>query len=205
MARGGRDLPKESGELGERDALAVVVLLRALVAPDGLLLLPELAVAPGHRAPHSRVVRAQRRCLAGGRRGSGPREPLCIVGWRSGRCSRLAVVEERVKVHCEDLIRLSQAIPRAVVFWIDVDRVAVRVDRRRRILELDVLVAHQGPRRQKVPVELQRAPKVEDGLLMLRLKGVIIADDAAGLRPILVNVDARVRQRGERALRLLDV
>ena len=150
MARGGRDLPKESGELGERDALAVVVLLRALVAPDGLLLLPELAVAPGHRAPHSRVVRAQRRCLAGGRRGSGPREPLCIVGWRSGRCSRLAVVEERVVRHLQYLVRLAEPVPRAVVLTVDVDGVAVRVDRRGGVLELDVLVAHQGPRREEV-------------------------------------------------------
>ena len=40
---------------------------------------------------------------------------------------------------------MPQPVPGAVVLGINVDRVTVGVDRGRRILELDVLVPHQGP------------------------------------------------------------
>ena len=50
------------------------------------------------------------------------------------------------------------SMPCAIVFRVDVDRVAVRVDGGSRILELDVFVAHQRPRGEEVAVELRAEP-----------------------------------------------
>ena len=71
----------------------------------------ELLVARGGRDPHARVVRPERR--------------------------RLLIVVERVEVHADDLVRLAEPVPRAVVARAHVDRAAVRLDRRVRVLELD--------------------------------------------------------------------
>ena len=78
-------------------------------------------------------------------------------------------------------------MPCAIVFRVDVDRVAVRVDRRGGVLELDVLVPHKGPGREEMAIELEGAAEVEDRLLVLRLKGVIVTDDAACLRAEFVD------------------
>ena len=76
---------EEARQLCVGDPLAVVIALRALVAADRLGLPLEQLVAPCHRTPHPRVVRAER--------------------------SRLAIVEERVEVHRQDLVRLAKAVP----------------------------------------------------------------------------------------------
>ena len=76
----------------------------------------------------------------------------------------LAVVEKGVVRHGQDLVRLTQAVPRAVVLGVDVDGMAVGVHRGRGVLELDKLVAHEGPCGEEVLVELERAPGLGVGL-----------------------------------------
>ncbi len=46
-----------------------------------------------------------------------------------------------------------------------------------RILHLDILVTHEGPRRQVGTIELSCTSEVLDGLLMLSAQGVIISYD----------------------------
>mmetsp|Transcript_11012 Transcript_11012/g.25925 ORF Transcript_11012/g.25925 Transcript_11012/m.25925 type:complete len:245 (-) Transcript_11012:721-1455(-) len=172
-------LAEEPRKFRQRDAFAVVVALGALVALDGLWLLAELLVAPRHRAPHAGVVRSER----GG----------------------LAVVEKRVVRHGQDLVRLAEAVPRAVVLGVDVDGVAVGIDRRRRVLELDVFVAHECPGGEEVLVELEGTPEVGHRLLVLALERVVVTDNAARLGTVLVHLHAGVREARELPFRLLDV
>mmetsp|Transcript_22178 Transcript_22178/g.70849 ORF Transcript_22178/g.70849 Transcript_22178/m.70849 type:complete len:250 (-) Transcript_22178:1014-1763(-) len=112
-------LGKERGQAMRRDPLAVVVALGALVALDGLLGAVQLLVASRERAPHARVVRPQGRSLA--------------------------VIVQGVKVHEQDLIRLSEAVPGAVVAGVDIHGASVRLDGRLCVLELDELVPHERP------------------------------------------------------------
>lgn len=52
------------------------------------------------------------------------------------------------------------------------------------VLELYILVAHQGPGCQVVAVQLERPPEVLHRPLVLPLQAVVVADDAARLGPV---------------------
>lgn len=100
-------------------------------------------------------------------------------------------------MHLEDLVCLPEAVPGAVVAAIDVDGAAVGFNSRMRILELDVLVSHQGPCGEASAVECQGAAEVVYGFFVLREQRVVVPDDDAGFRAELVGGGAEVRKEGE--------
>mmetsp|Transcript_6199 Transcript_6199/g.27928 ORF Transcript_6199/g.27928 Transcript_6199/m.27928 type:complete len:266 (-) Transcript_6199:1037-1834(-) len=168
-------------EFPQRDSLLVPVGVRPLVAPDGRhrhLQLVALVALP-HRAPHPRILGAQ------------SRRPLVVI--------------QRVVGHGEDLVGLPEAVPGSVVPRVDVHRVPVRVNGRRRVLHLHVLVAHERPRAEVLPVQTERPGEVHHRLLVLRLEGVVVTHDAARLGPVLVGQHRAVRQVGQLRGRLLHV
>lgn len=62
--------------------------------------------------------------------------------------------------------------PRAVVSLVHVHPPSVRLDGGPRVLQLHVLVAHQGPGRQKPAVELEGALKVQHCFFMVGLQWI---------------------------------
>lgn len=98
----------------------------------------------------------------------------------------LPEVVQGVVGHPEDLVGLAQAVPSPVVPRVDVHRPPVGLNRGLWVLHLDILVPHQSPRGEVVPVQLQRPPEVSHGLLVLGPQGVVVPDDAAGLWLVLV-------------------
>jgi hypothetical protein len=103
---------------------------------------------------------------------------------------RLLEVVERVLVHVQELVRLPEPVPRAVVLAARVDGAAVGLDRRVRVLRLDVLVPEQRPRGEVRPVELRGAPEVLDRLLVLLPERVVVA-----WTPAVSSGSARVEKR----------
>lgn len=100
-------------------------------------------------------------------------------------------------VHLEDLVGLAEPVPGAVVLAVDVDGAPVGLDGRVRVLDLDVLVAHERPGGQKGPVEGQCAPEVHDRFFVLGFQAVVVADDAACFRAELVRRGGELREEGE--------
>jgi hypothetical protein len=89
------------------------------------------------------------------------------------------IVVQRVERHLENLVRLAEAVPGAVVALVGVERLAVRLDGGLGVLQLHVLVAQQRPRRHVARIEPQRALEVGDRLDVLALDAVVVADDDA--------------------------
>ena len=143
----------------------------ALVCFDALHRPVDLVVAAADRLPHLRVVRPQ--------------------------AGRALVVEQGIEVHLEDLVRLSEAVPGAVVFAVDVDGAAVGLDGRVRVFHLDVLVAHERPGGEEVAVEGEGAPEVLDRFLVLGFERVVVADDAAGFGAEFVGCGGELGDEGE--------
>ncbi len=106
-------------------------------------------------------------------------------------------VEEGVVVHFEDLVRLAQPVPGAVVFPVDVHGAPVGFNGRVRVLHLDVFVAHEGPGGEEGAVQGQGAPEVHDGFFVLGFEGVVVADDAAGFGAEFVGGCGELGEEGE--------
>ena len=66
-------------------------------------------------------------------------------------------------------------------------------------------MTHKSPSCQAGPVEFEGLPEVDDGFEVLAHKGVVVANDAAGLRIVLVIVELLKSQIGQLPLVLLNV
>ena len=66
-----------------------------------------------------------------------------------------------------------------------------------RVLDLNILMTHKGPRRQIRLIELRSAPEVLNRALGLAAQGVVVADHAAYFWPVFVNGEEVVRDFGE--------
>ena len=106
------------------------------------------------------------------------------------------VVPQRVRGHLEQLVRLAQPVPGAVVAPVDVDGAPVRLDGGVRVLHLRVLVAHERPGGEEGAVEGQRASEVHDGFFVLGFERVVVADDAAGFGAEFVGAGGELREEG---------
>mmetsp|Transcript_34377 Transcript_34377/g.77477 ORF Transcript_34377/g.77477 Transcript_34377/m.77477 type:complete len:319 (+) Transcript_34377:61-1017(+) len=164
----------EFAELVERHALPVSVLMRSLVTLNRLGVFIQTFVALTHRAPHPRVVGTKSR--------------------------RFPEVVQGVEVHLKDLVRLTEAVPRAVVAAVDVKCSPVGLDGCRRVSDLDVFVAHECPSREVVRVKLQGALKIENCLFVLTLERVVIANDTACLRSVFLVLHGTVSNETELCL-----
>ena len=47
-------------------------------------------------------------------------------------------------------------------------------------------MAHQGPRRDKLTIKLDSSHEVQHALLMISSETIVVANDAAAFRPVLV-------------------
>lgn len=74
-----------------------------------------------------------------------------------------------------------------------------------RILEFDVLVTHQGPSRQVLLVELQGSLEVSDGSNVVGPERVVVANETADFRPVLVELGVALRQLRQLCFFLHDV
>eukprot|EP00967_Tisochrysis_lutea_P052743 scaffold65403_cov37-Tisochrysis_lutea.AAC.1 len=242
----------EPRELGKGDALTVVVGLGPPVAHDCFLpavgaayceaavgratgrtaqhnaaqqahlLALELLVAACHGAPHACVIRPER--------------------------GRLAVVEECIEGHREDLVRLTQAVPRAVVFGVDLHlgqhpgaqttsvsggqgedgrarrwactyRVTIGVNGGGlstpggRMSRAEGRAGSRAPPSRARPATRRwearwlwlRVQAVASACACTHLKREVVANDAARLWPVLVDLDTLVRERRQLPLLLLDI
>lgn len=100
-------------------------------------------------------------------------------------------------MHLEDLVGLAEAVPGAVVAAVDVDSAAVGFDSRVGVLELDVLVAHEGPGGEAGAVQGQGAAEVVYGFFVLGEQRVVVADDDAGFGAEFVGGGAEMGEEGE--------
>ena len=58
-------------------------------------------------------------------------------------------------------------------------------------------MAHEGPGREERAVQRESATEVHDGLFVLRLQRVVVADDAAGFGPEFVGLGGELGEEGE--------
>ena len=169
----------ELSHLMDSDAFPVLAVLGPLVAPSGLVVLAHLLVAAAHGVPHPRVLRP------------GEYSP--------------AVVVECIVVHVLEFVGLPQAIPSPKILGVNLDSIAIGLDGARYILHLKVLMAHKGPGSKASPVQLKRLPEVDNGLEMLAHQGIVVANDTAGFRHILIVIKLFQGEISQLPLILLDV
>jgi hypothetical protein len=150
------------------DALVVPGPHGPLVGEDGVACEAELAQAIADGTPHARV--------------------------RGSKGSGFAEVVEGILIQVQHLVRLSQAIPCAIVGCTHVDGAPVRRYGRTRVFQLDIFVPHERPCRQKPRIHPQTSLEIADGTLMLAFEGVVIAYDAAGLGQEFVHFRTHVSQ-----------
>lgn len=135
---------------------------RGLPLPGSTGSPPSFAAAPCSTLP-SRTTSANRTAAARSPSGSRKARNKASAGSRTSArartCDGGCGASDRAGVHAPRCrVRRVELMPCAIVFRVDVDRVAVRVDGGSRILELDVFVAHQRPRGEEVAVELRAEP-----------------------------------------------
>lgn len=94
----------------------------------------------------------------------------------SPQSSCVLVVVERIVMHAKQLIGLAEPIPSSVVLPIDVHRASVRLDRRMRVLHLNIFMAHQCPGGKVGPIQFCRSPEVLDGFLVFLPQRVVVTD-----------------------------
>lgn len=105
--------------------------------------------------------------------------PHTLVHGFQGACS--LVVVQGVEVHVQDLVGLAQAVPCSEILVVGVDGPSVALNGGVGVLQLNKLVAHQGPRTEAVLAQRQGPLVVHDGLLVVKLDGVVVGYYAAGL------------------------
>lgn len=169
----------QPGQLGQRNTLLVFVALRSLVALNGFSALAHLLVAAAERGPHARVLGL--------------------------RVRRNTEVVRRIALHLVDLVGLTEAVPGAEVGRVSVDCGAIRLYSGRRVLHLEVLVAHQSPGRYKLAVKLDGAHEVEHALLVVASQTIVVTDDAAALWAILVILEDAEGEMSQISVVLPDV
>mmetsp|Transcript_55543 Transcript_55543/g.89966 ORF Transcript_55543/g.89966 Transcript_55543/m.89966 type:complete len:351 (-) Transcript_55543:270-1322(-) len=173
------DVSKEFAKLIQSDTFAISVLMGSFIALDCLLHLVQTLVALSHSTPHARIVGPQRRGL--------PK------------------IMERIKVHLQNLIRLPEPIPRAIISGINVECSPVSFDSSSSVAHLHELVAHEGPCREVRVIQLQRPLEVQHRFFVLRLERVIVANNAAGFGAILFILKGIMSHERELRLLLFDV
>jgi len=104
----------------ERNSLLVLHSLRLLGAFDCFFVLVHFFVAVAKGCPHARVLRL--------------------------RESRLGEVMRRVIIKLIQLVDLAESVPSPEISIIDVNSSSVAFDRCIGVLQLKVLMPHQGPR-----------------------------------------------------------
>ena len=107
------------------------------------------------------------------------------------------VVEQGVKVHFEDFVRLPEAVPGAVIFAVDVDGAAIALDGSVGVFHLNVLVAHQSPGGEEVAIKGEGAAKVVDRFFVLGFQRVVVAYDTTGFGAEFVGGGGELGEEGE--------
>jgi hypothetical protein len=111
----------------------------------------------------------------------------------------------RVIVKLIQLIHLTETIPGPKVSVVDVNRRPITLYRCICILQLQILVTHQGPSGEILFVKFDCSLEVNDSLMVVASQAVVVADSAASFRSVLVIVKHIVGQVGKLAEVLLDV
>lgn len=100
----------------------------------------------------------------------------------------------RVIVKLIQLIDLAETIPGPKISVVDVNRRSITLNRRICILQLQVLVTHQGPSGEILFVKFDGSLEVNDSLMVVAAQAVVVADSAASFGSVLVVVEHVVGQ-----------
>lgn len=111
----------------------------------------------------------------------------------------------RVIIKLIKLIDLSKSIPCPKVSIIDIHSGSVAFNRRIRIFQLQILMAHQRPGTEVLLVKLDSPLKVDNRLVVVATQAVVVTYCAASLRAIFVVVEYVVGQVCQFAEVFLDV
>jgi hypothetical protein len=104
-----------------------------------------------------------------------------------------------------ELIGLTQAVPGPKILGVDLNCVPICLDGPRYILHLQILMAHESPSSKTGPVQLQGLSEIDNGLEVLSHEGIVVTNDAACFRVVLIVVKLLEGQIGQLPLVLLDV
>ena len=110
-----------------------------------------------------------------------------------------------VAVHLVDLVRLAQTIPRPEVRRVRIHCRPVALDGCAGVLHFQILVTHQSPSRDELPVQFDGPHEVERTLLVVSSETVVITDDTAGLWPVLVVLEDIEGEVGELSIIFFDI
>lgn len=120
-------------------------------------------VAASHRIPHSRIFRSRQHS---------PTEIIkCIV------------------VHILEFICLTQSVPSSKILWVNFDSITICLNGAGNVFHFEILVAHKSPGCQTRPIELQGLSEVYYRLQMLAHQRIVVTDNTASLRVILVIIE----------------
>lgn len=162
-----------------RNALSVLAVLCTYVTPLCFVSLVHLFIASSHGIPHARILRTRQHCSA--------------------------VVIECIVVHILQLVSLSETIPGSEVLGIYLNCITVGLDCSWYVLHLQILVTHQCPCCKTSAVELQCLPEVYYGFKVFSHEGVVVSDDATGLRIVFVVVELLKSKIGQLTLAFLNI
>jgi hypothetical protein len=111
----------------------------------------------------------------------------------------------RIAIHLIDFVCLTKAIPRSEVCWVCVYCRPVALNGSTGVFHFQILVAHQCPGRDELAVQLDGPHEIERALLVISSQTVVIADDAAGLWPVLVVLEDVEGEVGQLSIIFFDI
>ena len=117
----------------------------------------------------------------------------------------VCVVVGCIAVHLIDLVCLPKAIPRPEVCGVCIHCCSVALNGSTCVLHFQILVSHQGPSRDELAVQLDGPHEVERTLLVISSQTVVVADDTAGLWPVLVVLEDVEGEVGQLSIIFFDV
>lgn len=161
------------------NALAIFAVLGSCVASLSFVGFAHFIVAATHGVPHSWIFRP------------GEDSP--------------AVVVKRIVVHVLKLIGLTETVPSSEIFGIDFNSISIGFDGSWYIFHLEVLMTHQCPGRQTGSIKFQSFSEVNDSFEMFSHERVVVSNNTASLRNVLVIVKFFQSQVSKLTLILFDV